>query len=324
MALLEGAKTRDDAQPLVGDPKDELPGREAEPAREEALVEREEALVLHRLDPAVEGALVHELAVGAWLLVHDARLGNVRRRGTEGSHEARAECGEEVAAEVLPRQAEVVGDEALGRVVRCELAEVNEGSPLDGRGGALVEAKDALLRLNLCEGIHEPVVPRLIQLARGDEAAVALHAHLDQVAGHGDRLSHAARGHAGGRLGQEGRLGRILAAKGLADVFVSDSAETRVRDVPRERRREALVEAADTLRLNDVAHHAKEGKFGAREANLALELQARLCEVDGVGRALRAHGGCAREDKLGRDLQHLVPITRRRLGHSHSCCGVFV
>ena len=39
----------------------------------------------------------------------------------------------------------------------------------------------ALLRLDLGEGVGEAGVPRRLHLARGDEAAVVLHAHLVSV-----------------------------------------------------------------------------------------------------------------------------------------------
>ena len=55
--------SRCSAQPpdlLEGEPEGERPGRHPQPAGKEALVERPEALVVQRLQQAVQGVLVHQ------------------------------------------------------------------------------------------------------------------------------------------------------------------------------------------------------------------------------------------------------------------------
>ena len=175
------------------------------------------------------------------------------------------------------------GRRAGGAAVRGRggRTEVDECSAQDGGGAAGVEAADAGLRLDLREGVEEAGVAWLVELARRDQPPVALHAHLDQVARHGDGLADAARSHARRHLGEEGRLllGLIAAEEG-ADVLVPDRAEARVRDVARDGGSHARIQAADALVLHDVAHHANEAVLGAHKVRLALQLQARLRDVD--------------------------------------------
>mmetsp|Transcript_26805 Transcript_26805/g.67993 ORF Transcript_26805/g.67993 Transcript_26805/m.67993 type:complete len:298 (-) Transcript_26805:200-1093(-) len=253
---LEAANTGEDAQLLVGAPEDELPRAEAEPTRHEALVQRERALVGDHLPPAIYRAGVGHRAVGERGLAHDARLGHVGGRRAERGDETGADGGAQVAEQVVAR---VHDDVLLGGVVRGELAQVDECSALDRGRAARVEAGHALLRLDLGEGVGEAGVPRRLHLARGDEAAVVLHAHLDEVARHGDRLADGAGAHARGHLGGERRLVlRRAAAEERADVLVADRAEARVRDVPSDRGRDAGVQAEQAFVLEDVHGHAAE------------------------------------------------------------------
>jgi hypothetical protein len=160
--------------------------------------------------------------------------------------------------------------------------EVDEGGAQDGRRAASVEADDAGLGLDLGEGVKKARVARFVQLARGNQPSVALHAHLDQVARDGDGLPDAASRHAGRHLGQQGRLvlGQIAAEK-APDVLVADGAEAGVRDVARDGGRDTGVEADDALVLHNVHHHAPEVVFRPDKVGLPLQLQTGLGDVDG-------------------------------------------
>ena len=132
--------------------------------------------------------------------------------------------------------------------------------------------------------------PWLVKLARSDEAAVTLHAHLNQIARHRNRLANGACRHARCHLGEEWRLvlGLVTAEKS-ADVLVADRTEAGVRDVARDRGRHARVQPAQTLSLIDVDKHTAKAELRAGEVSLALELQAGLGDVDRESRTLRRH-----------------------------------
>merc|ERR1712228_755382 len=118
-------------------------------------------------------------------------------RRAERCHKARADGRAQVAQQIV---SSVHNNGLFRTVIGGELAKIDQRCSLDCWRATSIESAHALCRLDLCERIEKPRVARFVQLAGSDEAAVSLHAHLDQVARHRNCLANATRSHACGHF----------------------------------------------------------------------------------------------------------------------------